>query len=123
MERHPNYQLSQYDARTRDGYILTIFRLNSRKVPVYRKSPVFLMHGVCISSEEYVRSGPGKSLGLFVFLLDFLVCIIFHAFFLNGKSQPVVFSHLLIIKVLNCIQISFRSHERSFLKFAFLKLL
>lgn len=60
LEVHKNVE-------TEDGYILTLFRIpygiKSNQTNVINRSPVLLVHGLLLSAEDWVVSGPEKSLG------------------------------------------------------------
>lgn len=57
------YPIKKYDITTKDGYILTLFRIPYGKVPSDGKprKPVFLQHGMTLNSGIYVNVG-NKSL-------------------------------------------------------------
>ncbi|CAG9767019.1 unnamed protein product [Ceutorhynchus assimilis] len=56
-----DYPIETHQVKTNDGYILTMHRIPNKKS---NKPPVFLMHGLLLSSIDWVVMGPGKSIGL-----------------------------------------------------------
>lgn len=57
--RSRGYPVERYEVVTKDGYILTLFRIPSRRKGI----PVFLQHGINISSLGWFAAG-NDSLGL-----------------------------------------------------------
>ncbi|XP_066150246.1 lipase 1-like [Euwallacea fornicatus] len=61
------YRLETHQVQTEDGYILTMHRIPVGRNEVnknIKKPAVFLMHGLLLSSIDWVIRGPGKSIGL-----------------------------------------------------------
>lgn len=56
------YYSEKHKVITEDGYILELFRLNSQKCDKLIQPPVLLMHGLTLSSESWLDSGPDSSL-------------------------------------------------------------
>ncbi|XP_026753522.2 lipase 1-like [Galleria mellonella] len=50
------YPVEQHDVITRDGYIVTMFRIPSKG------PPIFLMHGFLCSSDDFLMAGPDSGL-------------------------------------------------------------
>jgi len=62
--KHFGYPCEKHQVTTRDGYILTLFRIPYGKTNVTRKStPVFMQHGLLDSSMTWVINYPSQSLG------------------------------------------------------------
>ncbi|XP_026753514.1 lipase 3-like [Galleria mellonella] len=51
-----NYPVEQHEVITSDGYIVTMFRIPSKG------PPVFLMHGLLCSSDDFLTAGPDSGL-------------------------------------------------------------
>lgn len=47
---------------TEDGYILALYRINSKSGTDQRKEPVLLDHGLMSSSESWIFAGPKKAM-------------------------------------------------------------
>lgn len=56
------YSVRQYRVETPDGYRLTMFRMNGKKLDA-EKLPALIVHGLTGSAEDFVRMGPKRSLG------------------------------------------------------------
>lgn len=56
------YAAETHEVTTEDGYILTIFRCNSKKPMPHRKKSVILQHGIVDSSDTFCLY-PSQSLG------------------------------------------------------------
>lgn len=56
------YYSEKHEVTTEDGYILNLYRLNSKKCDDLIQPPVFLMHGLLLSSDTWLDSGPNSSL-------------------------------------------------------------
>lgn len=56
------YDFEEYKVETEDGYILGLFRVNSRKISTKPKPPILLTHGLMSSAESFMFAGPKKSL-------------------------------------------------------------
>lgn len=65
--RKYRYPVEVHSVTTEDGYILEMHRIphgrDANNVPGQRKPVVFLMHGMLVSSADYVIFGPGRALG------------------------------------------------------------
>ncbi|KPJ03002.1 Lipase 1 [Papilio xuthus] len=62
------YEAEQHLVTTEDGYILTMFRISKGKnckEPI-RKPPVLLMHGLLMSSDSFMDSGPDAGLAYLI---------------------------------------------------------
>lgn len=57
------YIPEEHKVTTEDGYILTVFRCNSRKPFENTKKVVVLLHGILCSSDDFVMNPPHQSLG------------------------------------------------------------
>ncbi|BFF91007.1 lipase 3-like [Drosophila madeirensis] len=57
-----NYPVEQHRLTTRDGYVLTIFRIPYSQRGGGRKQVVFLQHGITGSSDDWLLSGPNSGL-------------------------------------------------------------
>ncbi|XP_060531800.1 uncharacterized protein LOC132705306 isoform X2 [Cylas formicarius] len=64
MLKANNYSLQIYHVVTEDGYILTLHRVQHQIGIDASKPPVFLMHGMCASSFEWILLGRRKALAL-----------------------------------------------------------
>ncbi|KAF9803061.1 hypothetical protein SFRURICE_012306 [Spodoptera frugiperda] len=64
--RKYRYPVEVHSVTTEDGYILEMHRIphgrDANNVPGERKPVVFLMHGMLVSSADYVIFGPGRAL-------------------------------------------------------------
>ncbi|ERL88012.1 lipase 1 [Dendroctonus ponderosae] len=61
------YPLESHEVQTEDGYLLTVHRIPNGRHHVQKstpKPPVFLMHGLLLSSVDWMILGPEKSLAL-----------------------------------------------------------
>ncbi|CAH0717545.1 unnamed protein product, partial [Brenthis ino] len=64
LSEHYGYMSEEHTVLTDDGYLLTIFRINSKKcLGKMKKPPVVLMHGLLLSSDAFLDAGPGSGLG------------------------------------------------------------
>ncbi|XP_032519952.2 lipase 3-like [Danaus plexippus] len=63
IRRH-NYKVEEHIVKTDDGYILTLFRIQPRKVTldIKNRPAVFLMHGLLGSADDWLLMGPENSL-------------------------------------------------------------
>ncbi|XP_023939745.2 lipase 3-like [Bicyclus anynana] len=62
IKKH-GYGVEEHVVKTDDGYLLTLFRIQPRQALVEDQRPVvFLMHGFLGSADEWLLSGPEKSL-------------------------------------------------------------
>lgn len=57
------YVAEEHSVVTEDGYVLTVFRINSKNCNQIRKPPVILMHGLLQSSDGWLDAGPNSGLG------------------------------------------------------------
>lgn len=62
--RYHGYEAEEHSVTTEDGYILTIFRCNSRNTTIKRKRPVIIQHGLLLSSDDFCVNFPDKALGI-----------------------------------------------------------
>ncbi|XP_055322513.1 lipase 3-like [Sitodiplosis mosellana] len=56
------YKSEVHNITTKDGYILTVFRCNSKKAVVGRKKAVILQHGILASSDDFTVNIPSQAL-------------------------------------------------------------
>ncbi|XP_031633600.1 lipase 1-like isoform X2 [Contarinia nasturtii] len=56
------YEAEEHKVITEDGYILTMFRCNSKIHRSIKKKPVILQHGLLASSDDFVSNIPEQSL-------------------------------------------------------------
>lgn len=59
-----NYTSETHYITTEDGYILTVFRCNSKKNVKEKKEPVFVAHGILGSSDDFSTNIRDKALGM-----------------------------------------------------------
>lgn len=60
------YPVEKHKVTTEDGYILTIFRIphgKNSEDSFEKRPPVVLQHGLLCSSDDWLLSGPERSLG------------------------------------------------------------
>lgn len=57
------YEAEVHNVITEDGYILTIFRCNSKQSTESKKKPVILQHGLLVSSDDFCVNVPDQALG------------------------------------------------------------
>lgn len=65
MIRNNGYSATNYEVRTEDGYILTMFRVTNGDELFSgekQKQPVFLLHGLASSHASFTKAG-NNSLG------------------------------------------------------------
>lgn len=62
--RYYGYEAEVHNVTTEDGYILTVFRCNSKKNKQMKKKPVVLQHGIVCSSDEFSVHIPSQGLGI-----------------------------------------------------------
>lgn len=62
--RYYGYEAEEHKVTTEDGYILTVFRCNSRKNMRMEKKPVVLQHGIVCTSDEFCEHIPSQGLGI-----------------------------------------------------------
>lgn len=62
------YNAMQYEVITEDGYILTLFRMQSKQCEKLKEVPLLLMHGLFMNAETWLVSGP--ELGLPYLIAD-----------------------------------------------------
>ncbi|XP_037051234.1 lipase 3-like [Bradysia coprophila] len=60
--KYYGYDAERHEVTTEDGYILTIFRCNSKNSTQQSKPPVIVQHGILVSSDDFCISPPGQSL-------------------------------------------------------------
>lgn len=63
MCEYYGYTSEVHHVTTDDGYVLTLFRCNSKKSPFNKRKVVVLLHGILSSSDDYVMNIPGQGLG------------------------------------------------------------
>lgn len=73
MIEHYGYEAETHEVTTEDGYILTVFRCNSKKSTSNRRKVVVIQHGLLDSNDTHCLY-PAYSLGetAFTFVLLFL---------------------------------------------------
>ena len=54
-----DYPVETHVIETEDGYLLTVHR-----IPRASGIPVFLQHGLLLSSTDWLKNGKGRSLGM-----------------------------------------------------------
>lgn len=56
------YAAETHNIITEDGYILTVFRANSKNSTTQNRKPVIIQHGLLISSDDYCLNPPHQAL-------------------------------------------------------------
>ncbi|XP_034825898.1 lipase 1-like [Maniola hyperantus] len=56
----------EHTVTTEDGYILTIFRIKSKRCQQFKSPPVILMHGLIQSSDGWLNAGPNAGLAYLI---------------------------------------------------------
>lgn len=70
---------------TEDGYILTIFRCNSKRNITQKRKPLIAQHGIVGSSDDFTTNIPSQAIGRIRFrFISFarMFCIIFYIYYL-----------------------------------------
>ncbi|RZC70003.1 hypothetical protein C5167_033150 [Papaver somniferum] len=63
MIKKLGYKCQEYTVKTKDGYILTLHRVNSANGDVKTKQPAFLQHGLFLDAASWFLDLPNQSLG------------------------------------------------------------
>lgn len=61
--KYYGYDAEMHEVTTKDGYILTIFRCNSKNSTTQVRRPVIVQHGLLVSSDDFCINPPDQSLG------------------------------------------------------------
>lgn len=64
MIRFYGYEAETHEITTEDGYILTVFRCNSKTSTAKKKKPVIVQHGLLLSSDDFCINPPNQALGI-----------------------------------------------------------
>ncbi|XP_055317675.1 lipase 1-like [Sitodiplosis mosellana] len=56
------YEAEEHKITTDDGYILTVFRCNSKKSSTKTRKPLIVQHGLLLSSDDFATNMPGQAL-------------------------------------------------------------
>ncbi|KAJ9595062.1 hypothetical protein L9F63_013627, partial [Diploptera punctata] len=58
------YPMEEHDVKTKDGYLLRLHRIpgDNNRSSIHTTFPVLVMHGLHLSSADFIILGPGKSL-------------------------------------------------------------
>lgn len=61
------YPVEVHEVKTDDGYLLTVHRIPTGKLNKNRanRPPVFLQHGLLMSSVDWIINGPENGLGTY----------------------------------------------------------
>lgn len=63
--KYHGYKTEEHFVTTDDGYILTIFRCNSRRIPINHKKPLIIQHGIASSSDDLTTNIPSQAVGTY----------------------------------------------------------
>lgn len=61
LAKYDGYEAEQHFVKTEDGYILGLFRLPLKANCSESKGVIMFMHGLYLSSDDYLIPGPGKA--------------------------------------------------------------
>lgn len=76
--RSRGYEAETHNVITKDGYVLTIFRCNSKLSTAKKKKPVIISHGLTSSSDHFVITPPHQSLSEYLFQYEISKKVNYH---------------------------------------------
>ncbi|XP_055295721.1 lipase 3-like [Sitodiplosis mosellana] len=59
---HYGYEAEEHHVTTADGYILTIFRCNSKQYAMKKRKPLIIQHGLPSSSDDFTTNIPSQAI-------------------------------------------------------------